>query len=267
MNWREWGKGRREGRWLAIRIRRKGDVEPRLVFLTARRVLAYQVLALVLGLGLIAMVVSWGSIAHRASTADDLEREVAALRARSDSIDVLVGMLANLEARQDRVRSMFGADEPVDARLWLPLPGGTGRRVRGPIAGDTVTSPTLWPLTEAGFVTQSLLDGSQGDHPGVDIAVPSGSYIRAAGGGEVIEAARDPVYGLFVLIDHGDNQWTRYGHASYLAVERGQRVRQGEVIGLTGSTGRSTAPHLHFEILRNGRPIDPLSMVSPPRAR
>lgn len=261
------GATRRKGRWLAIRIRRRGDVEPRLIFLSARRVLAYQVVALVLGLALIAIVASWGSLAHRASTVDGLEQEVAALRARSDSIEVLVGILANLEATQDRVRRVFGAPEREESGLWLPRPGGAGRRVRGPITGDTVTVPTMWPLTESGFVTQSLLDGAQGDHPGVDIAVPSGSYIRAAGGGEVIEAARDPVYGLFVLIDHGNNQRTRYGHASYLAVQRGQTVRQGEVIALTGSTGRSTAPHLHFEILRNGRPIDPLSMVSQPRDR
>ena len=261
------GDGRQRGRWLAIRIRRKGDVEPRLIFLSARRVLAYQVLALVFALALIGMVASWGPLAYRASTADNLEREVVTLRARSDSIEVLVGMLATLEARQNRVRNLFGATEREDSGLWLPRPGGTGRRVRGPIAADTMTSPTMWPLTESGFITQSLLDGAQGDHPGVDVAVPSGSYIRAAGGGEVIEAARDPVYGLFVLIDHGNNQLTRYGHASYLAVERGQMVRQGEVIALTGSTGRSTAPHLHFEILENGRPIDPLSMVSPPRSR
>ncbi|MDE2655043.1 MAG: peptidoglycan DD-metalloendopeptidase family protein [Gemmatimonadetes bacterium] len=261
------GRKRGRGRWLAIRIRRKGDVEPRLIFLSAKRVLAYQILALGFGLALIAMVASWGALAHRAATADDLEREVAALRARNDSIEDFVGVLAELEARQDRVRRLFGSNEFDDSRLWLPRPGGAGRRVRGPTAADTVTSPTMWPLTESGFVTQSLLDGARGDHPGVDIAVSSGSYIRAAGGGEVIEAARHPVYGLFILIDHGDSHQTRYGHASYLAVERGQVVRQGEVIALTGSTGRSTAPHLHFEILRNGRPIDPLSMVSPPGAR
>ena len=197
------GTGRRKGRWVAIRIRRKGDIEPRVIFLTAQRVLAYKILALALGLALIAMVVSWGAVAQRAATANDLEREVDALRARSDSIEILVGLLANLEARQDRVRLLFGTGEREDSGLWLPRPGGAGRRVRGPIAGDTVTAPTMWPLTESGFVTQSLLDGSQGDHPGVDIAVPSGSYIRAAGGGEVIEAARDPVYGLFLLIDHG----------------------------------------------------------------
>lgn len=254
------------GRWMAIRIRREGDVEPRVILLSGHRVLAYKLAAAAVGLAIIGIAASWGAIARRAATATGLEREIVTLRARNDSIDALVGMLAELEARQDRVRFLLGGDSSDGSELWLPGPGSGGRRVRGPGVGDTVTAPTMWPLTESGFVTQSLLEGARGSHPGVDIAVPSGSYMRAAGGGEVIEAAQDPVYGLFVLIDHGNGHLTRYGHASHLAVERGQRVRQGEVIGLTGSTGRSTAPHLHFEILRNNRPIDPLTMVSPPRA-
>ena len=258
---------RPRGRWMTIRIRRKGDVEPRVIVLSGRRVLACKVVAVVVVLALTGMAASWGAVARRAATASDLERENIGLRARNDSIDVLVGVLADLETRQDRVRLLFGEDGGEDSGLWFPGPGNGGRRVSGPVAGDTARAPTMWPLTERGFITQSLLDGARGDHPGIDIAVPGGSYIRAAGGGEVIEAAHDPVYGFFVLIDHGDSHWTRYGHASQLTVERGQRVRQGEVIALSGSTGRSTAPHLHFEILRNNRPIDPLSMVSPPRAR
>lgn len=258
------GPGR--GRWMSIRIRREGDIEPRTIILSAGRIRAIKVLVPVVGLALIAMAASWFPVARRAATAGSLEREVATLKARNDSIGYFVQVLANLEARQDRIRHAFGDSEP-DYDIWVPRPGGAGRRAGGPPPGDSATAPALWPLTEPGYVTRSLLAGADGDHPGIDIAVPSGSYIRAAGGGEVIVAARDPVYGLVVLIDHGDNLWTRYGHASYLAVERGQRVRPGEVIALTGSTGSSTAPHLHFEILRNGRPIDPYTMVSAPRAR
>lgn len=249
---------------LSIRLTREGDLHSRLIIVPARRLLAYKAVAIVVALAVAGLVVSWIPLMLRAGRADELQREVDAVRSRNDSIEVFVRVLANLEARQERIRGMFGSAAQEDAGLWLPTPRGAGRRVGGPVAGDTVTSPNMWPLTEAGFVTQSLLEEGEGDHPGIDIAVPSSSYIRAAGGGEVIEAARDPVYGLFVLIDHGDRYWTRYGHASYLAVERGQLVRQGEVIALSGSTGRSTAPHLHFEILRNGRPVDPLSMVDPP---
>ena len=197
-------------------------------------------------LALVGILVSWTALMLRAGTADELRLEIEALRARNDSIAVFAQTLARMEARQRQIRGLFGSADQEDAGLWLPTPTGAARRVGGPMAGDTVTTPSMWPLTEAGFVTQSLLDGADGEHPGIDIAIPSGSYIRAAGGGEVIEAARDPVYGLFVLIDHGNRYWSRYGHASYLTVERGQQVRQGEVIALTGSSGRSTAPHLHL---------------------
>jgi murein DD-endopeptidase MepM/ murein hydrolase activator NlpD len=74
----------------------------------------------------------------------------------------------------------------------------------------------------------------------------------------------DEVYGGFVVIDHGEGYTSLYGHASSTLVSLGQRVRQNEVIALSGSTGRSTAPHLHFEILLNGEAVDPLTMVQQP---
>ena len=249
---------------LAIRLTREGDLQSRVIVVPRRRLRLYKALGVAAGFALVGILATWIPLMLRAGTADELRREIAAVRAQNDSIAVLARTLARLEARQQQIRGLFGSAEQEDAGLWLPSPTGAARRVGGPVAGDTVTTPNMWPLTVAGFVTQSLLEGADGEHPGIDIAIPSGSYIRAAGGGEVIEAARDPVYGLFVLIDHRNRYWTRYGHASYLTVERGQQVRQGEVIALTGSSGRSTAPHLHFEILRNGRPVDPLTMVDPP---
>lgn len=124
--------------------------------------------------------------------------------------------------------------------------------------------PASWPLTERGFITQPLVERSSEPHQGLDIAVPADSYIRAAGAGTVREAGRDPVYGRFLTLEHDDGYRTLYAHASAILVEEGQRVQRNEVIGLTGSTGRSTAPHLHFEVLRNGEAVDPLSMVNQP---
>jgi murein DD-endopeptidase MepM/ murein hydrolase activator NlpD len=121
-------------------------------------------------------------------------------------------------------------------------------------------------LGEKGFVTQALIEGTSGDddHPGVDIAVPTDSYIRAAGGGTVVDLGEDRVYGRFIKIDHGGGYSTMYAHASLHLVALGQEVREREVIGLSGSTGRSTAPHLHFEILLNDEAVDPLTMVEQP---
>ena len=77
-------------------------------------------------------------------------------------------------------------------------------------------------------------------------------------------AGVDEVYGQYVVIDHGAQLESVYGHASRLFVTAGDRVRRAEVIGLTGSTGRSTAPHLHFEIRRAGKAVDPLAFVRQP---
>jgi murein DD-endopeptidase MepM/ murein hydrolase activator NlpD len=98
----------------------------------------------------------------------------------------------------------------------------------------------------------------------VDIAIPTDSYVRAAGPGRVLRVGEDPFYGFFVVLEHEDGYQTVYGHNSTILVVRGQTVRRNQVIALSGSTGRSTAPHLHFEILLDGLPVDPLSIVEQP---
>ena len=109
-------------------------------------------------------------------------------------------------------------------------------------------------------MTRSLTSGGS-SHPGLDIAVPQNTYIRAAGDGSVRAAGVDDVYGQYVVLAHGDDLETVYGHASRLLVTAGEQVRRGEVIGLSGSTGRSTAPHLHFEVRVRGRAVDPTMFV------
>lgn len=94
-------------------------------------------------------------------------------------------------------------------------------------------------------------------HSGVDFPAPKGTPIHASAGGRVIFAGRRTQYGYTVEIDHGGGLATRYAHASKLLVKRGQVVMPGDKIALVGSTGRSTGPHLHFEILRDGRFVDP----------
>jgi murein DD-endopeptidase MepM/ murein hydrolase activator NlpD len=103
-------------------------------------------------------------------------------------------------------------------------------------------------------------------HRGVDFAVPMGTPIMAAGDGVVELAARSGGYGNTVVLHHTGVYETAYGHMSRFArgIKPGQRVRQGQVIGFVGSTGRSTGPHLHFEIRTNGSAINPLSVHMPP---
>jgi murein DD-endopeptidase MepM/ murein hydrolase activator NlpD len=98
-------------------------------------------------------------------------------------------------------------------------------------------------------------------HQGVDISAPHGTPILAAAKGTVTRAGWIPGLGQTVEIDHGYGYVTRYGHASKITVQRGQRVSRGDMIANVGSTGISTSPHLHYEVHVGGRPVNPLNYV------
>jgi murein DD-endopeptidase MepM/ murein hydrolase activator NlpD len=106
-------------------------------------------------------------------------------------------------------------------------------------------------------------------HAGIDFVAPAGTPILAAGSGRVLEAGYNGGYGKWVKIGHGNGMATGYAHMSRIApgVRRSARVRQGQVIGYVGSTGLSTGPHLHFELHRHGKPVNPQGMARTPRAR
>lgn len=120
----------------------------------------------------------------------------------------------------------------------------------------------VWPVT--GRVSQEY--HQDGVHPGIDIMVPTGTPVDASGDGLVVATqtpAQSGGYGNFVLVDHGDGIVTAYAHLSSIAVHPGQTVRAGEVIGLSGSTGYSTGPHLHEEVRDHGRTVNPRDYFGP----
>ena len=98
-------------------------------------------------------------------------------------------------------------------------------------------------------------------HSGLDFRTPTGTPIYTAGAGTVISAGRNGGYGNMIEIDHGNGLTTRYAHLSRILVKKGTRVAAGSVIGKAGSTGRSTGPHLHYEVRRNGKPLNPARFV------
>lgn len=123
--------------------------------------------------------------------------------------------------------------------------------------------PSTRPLTDAlvGSRFGTRIDpftGRRVAHEGLDFGAPTGTPIRAAAAGVVVFAGRDQGYGNLVDIDHGNGLVTRYAHASRLDVVAGEIVKQGQKIAEVGSTGRSTGPHLHFEVRVDGAPRDPL---------
>ncbi len=105
------------------------------------------------------------------------------------------------------------------------------------------------------------IEGHQAHHPGIDFAGAAGTQVLAVADGIVSHAGPDGGYGRSIEITHGNGYVTRYAHNAKLLVEPGQTVKRGDPIALMGSTGRSTGTHLHFEVLRDGRSVNPLSFV------
>jgi murein DD-endopeptidase MepM/ murein hydrolase activator NlpD len=125
------------------------------------------------------------------------------------------------------------------------------------IAPATVASGNL-QRPASGYVVYSRFGGrSLGYHTGIDLSMPSGSTVKAADGGTVVFSGNQGTYGLLVKIDHGDGTTTLYAHNSKLLVKKGDKVFKGQKIALSGNTGRSTGPHLHFEVRINDVPVNP----------
>jgi murein DD-endopeptidase MepM/ murein hydrolase activator NlpD len=129
--------------------------------------------------------------------------------------------------------------------------------------------PSIWPvvgiLRSGVGVRSNPFGGSSLEfHKGQDISAPTGTPINATADGVVVKAGWMRGYGNGIYIDHGNGITTRYGHLSRIDVVEGQPVRQGQHLGLVGSTGRSTGPHLHYEVRINGEPTSPLPYLPSP---
>jgi murein DD-endopeptidase MepM/ murein hydrolase activator NlpD len=169
------------------------------------------------------------ALAARSAAESGIEDELGpdAVRSRPD------GITATL------VTAQAGQPDPI-------VVGGIGQ----PIPGAALSSPF--------GLRNDPLSGGAGFHPGLDLAAGSGTPIHAAAAGVVVVAGDCGGYGNCVVIDHGNSLATLYGHQSEVHVQVGERVDAGQVIGLVGSSGMSTGPHLHFELRLHGIPIDPV---------
>ena len=124
---------------------------------------------------------------------------------------------------------------------------------------ETIVFPVIAPRVSGHFgARKHPIIKTFGQHPGIDLAAPEGSTVRAMMAGHVIYADRYAGYGKIVTIRHRDGYVTVYGHLSDLLVNPGDNVEAGRFIGRVGSTGLSTGPHLHLELRKNEKPLDPL---------
>jgi murein DD-endopeptidase MepM/ murein hydrolase activator NlpD len=149
-------------------------------------------------------------------------------------------------------KNVASAALPASGLRLLPMPG----------LGDLTSTPSLWPVI--GHLTGSFgerMDPFSGEgafHTGVDISSQYGDAVRVAADGVVIEAETRAGYGRLVVVDHGYGLTTWYGHLSTFSVLAGEQLRRGDTIGNVGVSGRSTGPHVHYEVRINGAPVNPM---------
>ena len=225
-----------------------------------------------------------------AQIAHDRDVQVASLGALASEVTALYGLRQNklISARPTAAASAASAPTPQtlassdevnqqDVTLSLnqfyalraqAMSGEVTRALEGGLtsnfSGDwtqLADAPSLWPLE--GRIASSFgerqdpINGEGAFHPGIDIDAPYGTPVRAAGDGDVLGGSTGAGYGREVILAHGHDIETIYGHLSAIAVVPGQHVIRGQVIGYVGQTGRATGPHLHYEVRVHNVPVNP----------
>jgi len=201
---------------------------------------------------------------------DKQKQELQKLNNRVDAVEDTSRKLAEISGVENAqaVRGQGGPARPVDSAAALAaLVAKTERLEREMRDYEDLLrrrgmTPSIWPVSgklESGMGGRRNPFGGRGFeyHEGQDIDASYGTPVMAAASGTVTIAGRQRGYGNVIYVDHGAGLSTRYGHLSEIDVKIGQTVTRGQTIGLVGSTGRSTGPHLHYEVRINNQPVDP----------
>jgi murein DD-endopeptidase MepM/ murein hydrolase activator NlpD len=175
-------------------------------------------------------------------------RTLSALANPDDTFGLLRTLLEGLESRLHVVR------DNVEKRNAL-----------------AAATPSIWPAH--GWLSSTMgprtdpVNGGRDYHSGLDIAGDKGQPVYATAAGTVVQAGYQGAYGNLIVLDHGFGLQTRYGHLSGFSVHKGERVKRGDVIGRLGATGRATGNHLHYEVLANGKLLNPLRLLTQQKPR
>lgn len=225
------------------------------------RVVSLPALALA-GLGLIVLVVlvlglgiQVADLSARTREVEALRRENAELRGQTRRVAELEAELTRIQELETRVRRWAGIEPGAQAPGALAAGSFDWEREESFLA----EIPTLAPI--AGWVSRGFERGAEA-HVGLDLAQETGTPVRASGWGIVRFAGWDDTYGNLVVLDHRNGFTSLYGHNEALLVREGDLVARGELIARLGNTGRSTAPHLHFEVRLEDEPLDPAFLIS-----
>ncbi len=199
---------------------------------------------------------------------DALREEQAKLEGEIEEANALIEELVlNIQDRQEEADQIYAAEAEANAKIdeMVAELEAARRKAAGAsnAAAATGTASFVFPVASYTYISSRFglrthpITGEKKSHTGLDIASNSGTAVYAADGGTVTMASWNGGYGNCIMIDHGNGYVTLYGHLSGYSVSKGDEVYQGQTIGAVGSTGNSTGPHLHFEVLKAGTRVDP----------
>jgi len=246
-------------------------------------VYAVMALALLGCFSIFGFISSYARMAWKVANYNALRREVDALRTRYQHLEKVSNQtnqqMASLEMFANEVSIAYGIKQKLEGptgiaqegRLVPSFPESVAeyrylRTYHVPENGfarrwHTNVQPSIWPVEGrlmGGYGERTdPFSGEGAMHTGVDISAPTGTPVRAAGDGLVKFVGWSSGYGQLIVIDHGGGYETYYAHLSRFGAVEGQEVRRGDQIGNVGSTGRVTAPHLHYEVRIGGAPVNP----------
>lgn len=280
---------------MIIQVQREGGLANRTIVLSPRRVKLLRFVMSRTGIGIgIALATLFVFFAVQAARVPILTQRLSRFERDAVRLDTLEQTLAQLTKRYEQVQTMLGASpaaqkDPTTAGPAVPVTTAPAKPDVAPATQQSVpidairggpsslaqaarnqappqpvaTIPSRFPIDARYFVTRGVGDGAEygAAHPGLDVAVVSGTEVRAAGGGSVVEVSETAEYGKMVRVAHPAGYETLYGHLSEVRVRQGERVAVGATLGLSGNTGRSTAPHLHFELRKDGAAVDPMTLI------
>jgi len=226
------------------------------------------VLLVVLVVGLVFVGMTYSRLAVLSVETSRLSSENETLRIENQKINEIEAELARLDGVRREIEAWAGimteqaqaADPevftPVIASLW---PRRYTYAIMKPFYVEKPVYPGGMLRPASGWISRgyNLEEGHGDSHHGIDIAAATGTPVRSALEGRVMAAGWDDIYGNLIVIEHSDSLTTIYGHNEKIWVKEGEHVTKGQVIASVGNTGRSTAPHLHFEILIDDKPVDP----------
>ena len=256
-------------------------------------VYAVLVLALVGCFSLFGFVASYARMAWKVANYNALRREADAMRTRYQKLEKEVSQtheeLASLQLYAREVSIAYGikqklegpSDISAEGKLvptfaesledynFLRSASSLSLQSRFAMRMNMVSTPSLWPVNGRligafGRRTDPFSGEGTEFHTGVDIGARTGTPVHATADGIVVSAGWSGGYGRLVIVDHGGGTQTYYAHLSRFSVEAGEEVRRGDQIGLVGSTGRVTAPHLHYEVRIGGSPVNPYRYLKGP---